>query len=151
MIASAIIMLLPGCASVHQPDRDLQATIANEGTIVFVRPDTYAVIGTYSLSDYVEVIYEQVDFNPAGFLEVRVGLRNKGGKHIYDFSAPNYNLSAKTLFYKEPIRGGQRSAPIYETNWRTIRMLRGAITDFKVVCPIKGAKYYQILLSERVG
>ena len=151
VILCAFLLATASCTSVHPVPQDRQATLANEGTIVFVRPDTHRIPGYRSLSDYIEIVYEQTEINRADLLVVRVGIRNRGGTHFWDLQGKAFSISAKTLFYDQPLKNGQRNAPLYETNWRTIKLMRGALTDFKVVCPVKGARYYQVLLSETVG
>ncbi|MCU0917496.1 MAG: hypothetical protein MUC88_23460 [Planctomycetes bacterium] len=142
-------MVAVGCRSVHNVDRANPGKLADEGTIVFVRPTEYRVLGTKSLSDYVEVVYEQAQRNQAGLLEVRVGLRDKGGQHFWDLRGPDFPLSAKTTFYAKPLAGeGHRSPPVYETNWQRLSMLRGATLDYRVICPVAAGAFYQVTLSE---
>ncbi len=146
-----LLLFLAGCHSVHNVDRVSPSKLGQEGSVVFVRPTEYSVFGTKSLSDYVEVVYEQAQRNEAGLLEVRVGVRNKGGQHFWDVHGPDFPLSAKTTFYDKPVAGEEaRSAPVYETNWQRLSLLRGATTDYKVVCPVKTGAYYQVTLSELV-
>jgi hypothetical protein len=146
-----LLFVLTGCHSVHNVDRASPSKLGQEGSVVFVRPTEYSVFGTKSLSDYVEVVYEQARRNEAGLLEVRVGLRDKGGQHWWDVQGKDFPLSVKTTFYDKPIAGEDaRSAPVYETNWQRLSMLRGATTDYKVVCPVKTGAYYQVTLSELV-
>ncbi|OHB65067.1 MAG: hypothetical protein A2Y77_11825 [Planctomycetes bacterium RBG_13_62_9] len=150
-LSSVILLaaLLAGCSSVHNVDRADEGKLAGEETIVFVRPTEYKVFGTKSLSDYVEVVYEQARRNDAGLLEVRVGLRDKGGQHFWDLQGPDFPLSVKTTFYDKPVAGeGLRSPPVYETNWQRVSMLRGATADYKVICPVKAGAFYQVTLSE---
>ncbi|OHB64588.1 MAG: hypothetical protein A2Y76_13805 [Planctomycetes bacterium RBG_13_60_9] len=144
-----LMALLPGCSSVHSVDRADEQELAAEGTVVFVRPTEYSLLGTKSLSDYVEVVYEQARRNDAGLLEVRIGLRAKGGQHFWDVRGRDFPVSVQAAFYDAPIVGeGQRRAPIYETNWQRVSLLRGATSDHRVVCPVKSGAYYQVTLSE---
>jgi hypothetical protein len=143
------LVFLASCHSVHNVDRASPSKLEAEGSVVFVRPTEYTLLGTKSLSDYVEVVYEEARRNPAGLLEVRVGLRDKGGQHFWDVHGPDFPLSAKAAFYDKPVSGTDaRSAPVYETNWQRLSLLRGATTDYKVVCPLKTGAYYQVTLSE---
>ena len=72
---------LTGCKTVGQCHARSAGVPGEEGTLVFVRPDHYSIIGTRSVRDYVEVTYEQSSPNPAGLLVVKTRLRNKGGQH----------------------------------------------------------------------
>ncbi len=144
-----LLLFLAGCRSVHNVDRASPSKLGREGSVVFVRPTEYSLLGTKSLSDYVEVVYEQAQRNEAGLLEVRVGLRDKGGQHFWDVQGRDFPLSAKTTFYEQPVAGTEsRAAPVYETNWQRLSLLRGATTDYKVVCPVKAGASYQVTLSE---
>jgi len=144
-----LVTLLAGCRSVYNVDRAQERELATEGTVVFVRPTEYSLLGTKSLSDYVEVVYEQARRNDAGLLEVRIGLRAKGGQHLWDVRGRDFPLSVQTAFYEAPVVGeGQRQPPVYETNWQRVSLLRGATSDHKVVCPVKSGAYYQVTLSE---
>jgi hypothetical protein len=147
--ALLLLSVLAGCRSTYNVDRADSRELSGEGTVVFVRPTEYSLLGTKSLSDYVEVVYEQAKRNGADLLELRVGLRDKGGQHFWDVHGKDFSLSAKTAFYAAPIEGeGQRAPAVYETNWQRLTLLRGATTDYKVVCPVKAGKYYQVTLSE---
>lgn len=144
-----LLCLLTGCRSTYNVDRADSEELSGEETIVFVRPTEYSLLGTKSLSDYVEVVYEQAQRNAADLLELRIGLRNKGGQHFWDVHGPDFSLSAKAAFYEAPLAGeDQRSPAVYETNWQRVTLLRGATTDYKVVCPVKAGTHYQVTLSE---
>lgn len=149
--ALAIGVIVNGCAPVHPMPQASNATLQVERTIVFVRPDEHTLLGTRSLSDYIEVVYEHSELNNAGLLDVKVGLRNRGGQHLWDRKGRNINISLKCVFYNKPELGDQRNYPLYETNWRTLRLIRGAITDLSFICPKKGAEHYQVILSEIIG
>ena len=143
------LALSAGCRSVYDVDRARQRELATEGTVVFVRPTEYTLLGTKSLSDYVEVVYEQAQRNDAGLLEVRIGLRDKGGQHFWDVHGRDFPISVKTAFYVSPVAGEQRrSPPVYETNWQRVSLLRGGTSDYQVVCPLKSGAHYQVTLSE---
>jgi hypothetical protein len=142
-------MLLPSCQTNYNAQYADVEDMAEEGGIVFVRPDRYTVLGTRSIRDYIEITYEKLSTNNAGFPMVEVGIRNRGGQHFWDKKGPEVLLSAKTCFYASPIVGtGPTGPPVYETNWRTIHLNRGATEHFKVVSPEKNAQYYQITFSE---
>ena len=158
-----IISILAACYG-RSPDSDVENTkiystynvkrtpadeINREGSIIFVRPKSeHSLFGTKSLRDYIEVVYESAFRNSAGLLEIKIGIRNIGGLHSYDQRSPNFPLSVKAVFYNQPFNNGIRSAPIYETNWQTMKMIRGAVTEYKAVCPVKSASYYQVVISE---
>lgn len=145
-----LITMMTGCRSTYNVKRTSPLEIASEGTIVFVRPTKYSpLIGTKSLHDYVEVTHETATRNRADLLQVSIGLRDIGGKHWWDLKGPDFLLSIKTVFYDRPYNaGGQTSVPVYETNWRTVKMLRGATSEYKVICPRKEGAYYQVTISE---
>jgi hypothetical protein len=143
------VVALAGCKTVHNVDRVKPSKLTKEGTVVFVRPTEYSLFGTKSLSDYVEITYDQARRNDAGLLEVRVGLRDRGGQHFWDVRGMDFAVSAKTTFYAEPVAGSDhRSPPVYETNWQRVMMVRGGTADYKAVCPMKEGAYYQVTLSE---
>ena len=149
MIVALLIAVSAGCKSVHNVDRAQPKELYKEGTVVFVRPTEYKLLGTKSLSDYIEVVYDQGRPNAAGLLEVRVGLRDRGGQHLWNRKGRDFPISAKVTFYAEPVAGQtHRSPPVYETNWQRVMLVRGETTDFKVTCPVKEGAYYQVTLSE---
>jgi len=124
--------------------------LQDEGSIVFVRPDRYSLLGTRSIRDYIEITYEQMNLNDAGYPVLTVGLRNSGGQHFWDTEGPDIQLSVQAAFYDRPIQpGGAVSSPaVYRTNWQTVKLVRGQSSDYKVSCPVKGANYYQVTISE---
>ena len=146
VLASLACLMMGGCNSVYSVSRADPEALANEGSIVFVRPKHYASLGTLSLRDYVEVVGESAGRNTAGLLVVRVGLRDRGGQHFWDTHGPNFNLSVKTVFYDQPL--ATRGLPVYETNWEPVRMLRGATAPYEAICPVKNGAYYQVVISE---
>jgi len=154
LMAVGAVAVLAGCHSVYQPARADSKELQREETIVFVRPADYTwMLGTSSLRDYVEVMYEKSSLNSAGFLQVQIGLRNRGGQHLWDGSGPNYiTLNAQTKFFTQPlISGGSMSVPVYETNFQQVTLGRGAVHDYKVICPVKEARYYQVILSDALS
>jgi len=142
----ASMFLATGCTTLHNANRVNSATLANEGSIVFVRPDEHTLLGTQSISDYVEISYETSERNIADLLVVKTGIRNRGGSHFWDTVGPQYQLKVKTVFYQFPISNS--SAPVYETNWETITMQRGDTHHYQIICPNKKARFYQITISE---
>ncbi len=138
-----------GCQTVYNAEYTPPEDLALEGSIVFVRPDRYTILGTRSIRDYIEITYENFSANEAGYPMVQVGLRNRGGQHVWDREGPEVLLSVKTVFYADPIAGtGPTGPPVYETNWQSVHLNRGATEHFKVVCPKNEGQYYQITISE---
>lgn len=147
-----LILFSSGCQTTYDAERPrIRANQTAESSIVFVRPDKYSIIGTRSVRDYVEVLYEESELNNAGLLLVSTGLRNKGGQHWYDTKSPGFAISVKATFYDQPLTAsGPQSAPLYETNWQTVPMPRGDTAHYSVTCPVPGASYYQLTLSEQL-
>ena len=151
LIVSGLVLAtaLAGCRSVYNVRRVAPEQLNEEGTIVFVRPTEYTVFGTKSFRDYIEITHERASKNDAGLLQVQVGFRNRGGRHLWDRKGPNFSLSVKTAFYDQPfVSGGQSSIPVYETNWQPMAMPRGDTFEYKAVCPKPSAGYYQVTVSE---
>lgn len=135
--------------STYNVQRSPHDELNREGTVVFVRPGDLSLFGTSSLRDYIEITYERAYRNNADLLEVSLGIRNIGGLHYYDEKSPNFPLSVKTVFYDRPFNsGGQRPAPVYETNWQTIKLVRGSTTEYRSTCPVRKGSYYQVVISE---
>ncbi|MBW1743723.1 MAG: hypothetical protein JRJ47_09895 [Deltaproteobacteria bacterium] len=150
IIALLVLVAAPvACHSTYDVKHMESEELEREGNIVFVRPTKHTLVGTRALRDYVRVTHKTWRRNTAGLLEVYLGLRDIGGAHFWDLQGPDFPLSIKTAFYDQPYyAGGQTSVPIYETNWQTIKMLRGATTEHKAVCPKKEGAYYQVTISE---
>lgn len=149
LLGGAAALALTGCKTVYNATPASAEKMAKEGTLVFVRPDRYSILGTRSVRDYVEITYEQASPNAAGLLVVKAGLRNKGGQHWWDLHGPDYALSVKTTFYKEPLTGrGPQGPPLYETNWQKVVLVRGDTGHFEATCPVPDARGYQITISE---
>lgn len=145
----AFVILCSGCQTTYNAGYTSGEELAKEGSIVFVRPDRYTILGTRSIRDYVEITYEKLSVNDAGYSMVQVGLRNKGGQHFWDLNGPEVHLSVKTVFYTEPIAGtGPTGPPVYETNWQAVQLNRGETEHFKVICPKSEGQYYQITISD---
>lgn len=145
-------LAISGCQTTYNADRPKAVEGQAEDSIVFVRPDRYSIIGTRSIRNYVEVVYEQSNHNEADLLRVSAGFRNKGGQQIYDFKGPDFVISVKTTFFNEPIQAtGPQGPPVYETNWQTLSMNRGAISHYEAICPVPEGLYYQIVVSEQLA
>lgn len=150
-LAILIAVFCNGCQTVYNAQNAPADDLANEGSIVFVRPDRYTILGTRSIRDYIEITYEELSSNEAGYPKVQVGLRNRGGQHIWDTKGPEVVLSVKTVFYANPIAGtGPTGPPVYETNWQSVHLNRGETEHFKVVCPKDEGRYYQMTISELI-
>lgn len=143
------IVVFAGCSSVVNTSQVPSKDLAGEASTIFVRPDRFTLLGTRSMADYIEIIYDELSVTPADLPVVRVGLRNKGGQHWWDAKAPDFTLYAQAVFYQEPITGeGTRSAPLYRTNKQAVPMQRGETVDLVFKSPVKGARGYQVVFSE---
>jgi hypothetical protein len=137
------------CHTVSNANRADAAELASEKSVVFVRPDRYSVLGTRSIRDYVEVTYDRAVRTETGLLKAEVGFRNRGGQHTYDVRGPDFSISVKVAFYREPVIGSNvRGAPLYETNWQTVTLVRGDTVHYNAICPQPGAQSYQVTVSE---
>lgn len=137
-----------GCRSTYSVDSISPGAAEREGSLVFVRPDQYTLLGTRSLRDYCEVLYEDYSVNDAGQPIVKIGLRNRGGRHWWDTRGPSIMIAAKAVFYETPLSGSTiTSPPVYETNWQRLLMTRGETIHYKFVSPVP-AGGYQITFSD---
>lgn len=150
LIVVLTLFALLGCETTSAPRRTSDYKLQREGSVVFVRPDRYSILGTRSIRDYIEITYEEINLNEAGYPVLTVGLRNRGGQHFWDMKGPDVQLSVQTAFYNLPIQSdGASSGPAaYRTNWQTVKLVRGQTFDYKVACPVKGANNHQMTLSE---
>jgi len=151
ILVGFMLFFFVGCnRTVYNARRASPEELSNEGTIVFVRPDVHTDFGTRSIRDYIEVTYENISTNDAGYPVLKIGLRNRGGKHFWDKKGPDVQLSVQSAFYKRPFRleGAVSRPAAYRTNWQVAKLLRGQSTDYKVTCPVKEATYYQVTISE---
>ena len=138
-----------GCRTVYPTHQADGSELSAEGSLVFVRPDRYTLLGTRSLRDYCEVTYERLSENAAGQPVVKFGLRNKGGQHWWDLKGPRIVVAAKAVFFESPLTSGAiKSPPVYETNWQRLPMTRGETIHYSFVCPVKTARGYQVTLSD---
>ncbi len=153
IVMAGVALILAGCQSTQSVQNIRQEEIEQEGNVVFVRPPTHTTFGSNSLGEYVRVTHDVARRNRAGLLTVNIGLRNIGGAHWWDTHGPDFPVSIKTSFYDQPYKqgGGITSVAVYETNWETVKMLRGGTVEYKAICPVKSAAYYQVTISELVG
>lgn len=142
------VLFISGCYSVYNANRASYDDLAKEGSIVFTRPAKFSpFFGSYSISEFVEIVYEKASKNEAGQLVVEVGIRNRGPVSWTNWhqDAPA-RITLKTVcnFYQ-----GQRiNSPIaYATNKREIVIDRGETFAYKAVCPVE-ALSYQLILGE---
>jgi hypothetical protein len=141
-----------GCKTTYNSSAVPKEDMAKESTLVFVRPDRYTILGTRSVRDYVEITYEKGTPNAAGLLVVQTGLRNRGGRHWYNLRGPDFAVSVKVRYYKDPVLGtGPQGPPVYETGWQKVMMLRGDTASYESICPVPEGKHYQITVSEMVA
>ena len=147
-ILGVAAFLTPGCRSVYNPHRAGTSALAKEGSLVFVRPDKYSILGTRSLRDYCEVTYETFSRNEAGQPVVKIGLRNRGGRHWWDLKGPRVVIAAKAVFYEQGVTSAAiTSPPVYETNWQKLPITRGETIHYSFVSPVD-AQGYQVILSD---
>ncbi len=140
--ACIVLVVFAGCRTVGTVER---ADTAKEGSLVFVRPDSFSAFGTKSVQDYIEIVYEKVDVDENGFAHLSVGVRNRGGQHFWDTDAPTVRLGAQASFYAAK---GTDSAPIWQSNRRAFSLQRGETTHLKFDSPVKGALGYQVVFSD---
>lgn len=150
IIVVYVMFSILGCRTTYDAHSTRAEELQSEGKVVFVRPDRYTILGTRSIRDYIEITYEQISLNEAGYPVLTVGLRNRGGRYIWDMKGPDVQLSVQTAFYSRPIQpdGAASGSAAYRTNWQTVKLVRGQTFDYKVACPIKGANHYQMTISE---
>lgn len=148
-VSLLVVTLGTGCQTNYNAGYTPAEDLAREGSIVFVRPDRYTILGTRSVRDYIEITYENASLNEAGLPMVQIGFRNRGGQHFWDTKGPEVVLSVKTVFYRDPIaQTGPTGPPVYETNWQAVHLNRGETDHFKVICPNKEGQFYQVTVSE---
>jgi len=138
-------MLQSGCNSVENMQKMNKNDLHQEGSLVFVRPGRYSILGTKSMRDYVDVVYEKMTTNDRGLAHVAVGIRNVGGHHWYDTKGPSVQIGAEIAFYKT---NGTDSEPIYRSNRRSVIIQRGETTHITFDCPVPGSVSYQIIFSD---
>lgn len=138
-------LVLAGCKSVSNVHHRNPDFLRSEGSMVFVRPDHFSILGSRSMRDRIEVIYENMTVDDLGRAHVTAGVRNMGGRHWYDTKAPTLCMGAAISFYKT---ADTRSAPIYQSNRRSYVVQRGETAHLSFDCPVPNAKSYQIVLSD---
>lgn len=144
------LIFITGCHTTYNANVTPSSELAREGSIVFVRPDKYTILGTRSIRDHIEITYEQLTINQADRPNLTIGIRNRGGQHSWDLEGKDVQLSVQTSFYKQPVDSSSPGPAAYRTNWQNIKLVRGQTLDYKVGCPLAGAKYYQVTISEHL-
>ncbi|MBE6403293.1 MAG: hypothetical protein IKD10_13670 [Lentisphaeria bacterium] len=147
LVCAAVIFC--SCRPVHEVPRPDIDKISAEGSVVFTRPAQFTpFFGTYSLSAFIEIVYEQAYRNEAGQLVVEVGIRNRGPVSWTDWhrKAPQQlTLNTRCNFY----RGNRVASPmVYSTNRQKVVIRRGETYAYKVVCPVQDAQNYQVVLGD---
>lgn len=149
LMAVTTAMLFTGCKmyTTHGVQRVITA---GEDSIVFVRPDSFSILGTRSIRDHLEITYERLTKLPNGFVQLEVGVRNRGGQHWWDQRGLDVQLSATPKFYNEPVQGtGFNKPPVYVGERKTFTTLKGETTHLTFVCPVQNVIAYQLVLAER--
>lgn len=143
------LISLCGCKTTYNLEPEAERDLAREGNVVVTRPDRYVMFGTRSIRDYLRITYCDMTENAAGQPDVKIGLRNISGQHWWDAGAKEFTVYVQTVFYKESIKGqSTRTAPLFRTNKQPVFIKRGESKDLNFVSPVKGAKGYQIIISE---
>lgn len=141
-IVCMFVLATTGCRTVYSVDRK---DSSGEDSIVFVRPDSYSILGTRSIRDYLEITYERLTILDNGFAKLQIGIRNRGGQHWWDRKGPDVQLSAVAHFYGED----KSNLPVYVGPRTTFNILRGETNHLEILCPVKNVKGYQVVLSEK--
>ena len=138
------IATLCGCRSTYNANRALP----NTNTVIFTRPTKYTpFFGTYSISDFVEIVYEKASRNAAGQLVVEIGIHYRGPVRWTNWykKAPRLlHLKTRCNFHSE----GLTSPVIYSTNTQNIVIGLGETYAFRAVCPNINANQYQVVLGD---
>lgn len=135
-----------GCHPVYNANRASQEYLAKEGSIVFTRPYRFTpFFGSYSLSEFVEIVYERASKNEAGQLVVEVGIRNRGPVSWTNWhkNAPEIiTLKTRCNFYQQ---NRNMSPVVYSTNQQEIVIGRGETFTYRAVCPVDAMSYTLVL------
>ena len=140
--ACLLLAVAAGCHTVQNVDR---TDTSGEGSLVFVRPNSFSAFGTKSVRDYIEIVYERAEVDDNGFAHLAVGVRNRGGQHFWNDKAPTVQLGAQASFYKTK---GSNSEPLWQSNRKAFSIQRGETTHLKFDCPVKGALGYQVVFTD---
>ena len=145
LMFGGLLVLANGCSSVYDVQRIDAGKAHAEGSLVFVRPDRYTILGTKSMRDYIEIVYEEMKVDERGMAHVTVGVRNVGGRRWYDTKGPSVQIGAEIAFYWTK---GVNSSPSYRSNRRSVVIQRGETTHMVFDCPVAGVAAYQIVFSD---
>ena len=148
LFAAVILSGIYGCRPVHNADYVNDTRARDEGAVVFTRAAKYhAFFGTYSIRDFVEITYCNVQRNAAGQLVMEVGIRNSGPaswRNWWKNAPEQISLKAQSNFF----RAERVSSPIvYSTNRENIIIKRGTTYAYKAVCPNGEAQTAQLVLG----
>lgn len=143
------IITLCGCQATYNVNRTSVADLSTEGSVVFTRPAKFTpLFGSYSLSEFVEIVYERSSKNNAGQMIIELGIRNRGPVSWtnWDRTAPErITLKICTNFYRE---NNINSPIIYSSNQQEIVIGRGETYPYKVICPSAEGMGYQVIIGD---
>ena len=147
--AMAAAIIFCSCRPVRDAHRANPQRAAKESSIIFTRAAHFTpFFGSYSMSQFFEIIYERASRNEAGQLVVEIGIRNRGPVNWtnWHMHAPErISLNTHCNFY----RGDRVVSPIvYSTNHQRIVIGRGETYAYKAVCPVLSAESYQLVLGD---
>ena len=166
-MAGMALMISFGCSTTYNMNR---ADVTGEGSLVFVRPDHYSILGTRSIRDHLEITYEEFSRTENGCARLKVGVRNRGGQHWYDTRAGRIQIVAMPYFYEKPITAyttpngayfptdlvkqasggsGPNQAPIYKGPRKDISIEVGQTAHLTFDVPVQNVSGYQVVFSEK--
>jgi len=167
-ILAAVVASLSffGCQSVYNLDT---VSSQGEGTMVFVRPNKYSILGTTSIRDHLEITYQQLVILPNGYANLKCGVRNRGGQHWWHSSGCRVHLAAKPYFYSSPVnatanwdgtsftsdlksnapgRQGPSGAPLYVGARTPFSLGLGETQHLSFLAPVQGVGGFQVVFAE---
>lgn len=140
-------VILCGCHAVYNANSVDVEDYREESAVVFARPEMFSPwFGSYSVSEFVEIVYTNLSRNEAGLLVAEVGIRYRGPvewTNWYVNAPKRLTLRTNCSFY----RGKRNHSPIiYSTNSREIVIGIGETFAYKVTCPVAEAQDFQLIL-----
>lgn len=144
-IVCGLLAFSGGCKSVCNVRHMDAAALGSEGALVFVRPDRYTILGTKSMREFIQIVYEEMKTDERGMAHVAVGVRNVGSRTWYNMRGPSVQIGAEIAFYRTK---GVDSAPLYRSNRRSVVIQRGETAHLTFDCPVAGAASYQVVFSD---
>ena len=148
-VCSIAVILITGCKAVYPADRGYSPVPKDvENQIVYTRTTKFwPFFGSYSVGEYLEITYEKVSYNSAGQLVFEVGIRNHGPVSWTNWFVPApaiISLQLRCDFFE----GAREASPVIDsTNTQEIIIERGKTAVCRFVCPKKGAKSCQLILT----